>query len=172
MGDHVCFEDKNKQARPTMDALFQHSKISEMEQLVLMQQHGQNPPEQTETRVGWFYEINHDGIHPNYIELNLTYNEAKDEFSGKGVHLGSGKEFVIMEGGLNKKTRYWKFIACYEGGQKKNVGRKELVQYWGWSHGRVWCGGYHKQEHEYQNKKQSPYVEQAFIYPKVDSFTL
>lgn len=44
-----------------MDALFQHSKISEMEQLVLMQQHGQNPPEQTETRVGWFYEINHDG---------------------------------------------------------------------------------------------------------------
>ena len=42
-----------------------------------------------------------------------------------GTHLGSGETFEIIEGEVNKKTKYWKFIAIYEG-KKKN--EKKLVQ--------------------------------------------
>ena len=62
------------------------------------------------------------------MELILNFNEARTEFSGSGKHLGSGKEFGIVEGELNKKTKYWKFIATYEGGIKKSMARKELIQ--------------------------------------------
>ena len=77
---------------------------------------------------GLIVNENYLRIKQNYLELTLNFNDSRTEFAGKGVHLGSGKEFGIVEGELNKKTKYWKFIATYEGGIKKSMARKELIQ--------------------------------------------
>ena len=69
-----------------------------------------------------------NSIHQNYLELNLTYNDGRNEFTGTGKHTLSGKEFKVINGEVNKKTKYWKWIAEYDGGIKKNIGKKELVQ--------------------------------------------
>ncbi|CAG5102391.1 Oidioi.mRNA.OKI2018_I69.chr1.g278.t1.cds [Oikopleura dioica] len=168
MGDHIVFQDKSKEARPTLDALFNDSKLDEMAQLIMLQQ--QNPPEAQETRVGFFYEDTFEGPKPNYIKLELKFNDDRTEFTGSGFHFANNQAFEVVEGAVNKKTKYWKFICAYESGRKKATGRKELVQFWGWSHGRVWCGGYHEQGHEYQDKKLQAYAEQAFIFPEHESF--
>merc|ERR1711990_1011445 len=92
---------------------------------------------------------------------------------GIGTHLGSGETFEIIEGEVNKRTKYWKFIALYENSLKKVKGKmneKRLVQYWGWSHGQVWCGGYHDQESNYMDKKLRPYVDQCFLYPLTENW--
>ena len=178
--------------------------------------------------------------HENYLKLELKY-DGPYKFSGVGTHLGSGETFEIIEGEVNKRTKYWKFIALYENSLKKvkgkmnekrlvqvpyNImthnlwvwkicyrtsGRKffitkepstcglilldwyiwsctslsfmtfhfdskvsplciRFVQYWGWSHGQVWCGGYHDQESNYMDKKLRPYVDQCFLYPLTENW--
>ena len=123
-----------------MDALFADSNLDEMAQLIMLQQ--QNPPEAQETRVGFFYEDTFEGQRshvkflrktifrpkPNYIKLELKFSEDRSEFTGSGIHLANKQAFEVVEGAVNKKTKYWKFICAYEGGRKKASGRKELVQ--------------------------------------------
>lgn len=65
---------------------------------------------------------------PNYIKLELKFNEDRSEFTGSGIHFANKQAFEVVEGAVNKKTKYWKFICAYEGGRKKATGRKELVQ--------------------------------------------
>merc|ERR1711937_49128 len=165
----VQFENQSKVAKPSMDAMLLYSKIDEEYQLEMLS--SKQNPDETETRVGWFFEIiNGNKEHENYLQLDLRYDDPH-HFSGVGTHIGSGETFQIIEGEVNKKTKYWKFIAVYEGGLKKK-NEKRLVQHWGWSHGQVWCGGYHDQQINYMDKKLRPYVDQAFYYPKIDNFTL
>ena len=77
--------------------------------------------------------FNHDSIfreHENYLKLDLKY-DGPHKFSGIGTHLGSGETFEIIEGEVNKRTKYWKFIALYENSLKKVKGKmneKRLVQ--------------------------------------------
>jgi len=154
-----------------MDAMLIWSLCEEEEQLEMLSSK-QNPGE-TETRVGWFWEtINVNKEHENYLKLDLKY-DGPYKFSGIGTHLGSGETFEIIEGEVNKRTKYWKFIALYENSLKKVKGKmneKRLVQYWGWSHGQVWCGGYHDQESNYMDKKLRPYVDQCFLYPLTENW--
>ena len=68
--------------------------------------------------------------HENYLKLELKY-DGPHKFSGIGTHLGSGETFEIIEGEVNKRTKYWKFIALYENSLKKVKGKmneKRLVQ--------------------------------------------
>ena len=68
--------------------------------------------------------------HENYLKLDLKY-DGPYKFSGIGTHLGSGETFEIIEGEVNKRTKYWKFIALYENSLKKVKGKmneKRLVQ--------------------------------------------
>ena len=64
------------------------------------------------------------------MKLDLKY-DGPYKFSGIGTHLGSGETFEIIEGEVNKRTKYWKFIALYENSLKKVKGKmneKRLVQ--------------------------------------------
>ena len=53
------------------------------------------------------------------------------QLSKKKTCQGSGETFEIIEGEVNKRTKYWKFIALYENSLKKVKGKmneKRLVQ--------------------------------------------
>merc|ERR1712227_599488 len=126
----VQFQDEKKEPKPTMDAMLIWSHCEEEEQLEMLSSK-QNPGE-TETRVGWFWEtINVNKEHENYLKLYLKY-DGPYKFSGIGTHLGSGETFEIIEGEVNKRTKYWKFIALYENSLKNvsfSIGVGHMVKF-------------------------------------------
>ena len=67
-----------------------------------------------------------------YIDHRKNMNSRRSfRISNPGEETSSGETFEIIEGEVNKRTKYWKFIALYENSLKKVKGKmneKRLVQ--------------------------------------------
>ena len=66
------------------------------------------------------------------MQLDLKY-DGPNKFHGIGKHFEETNQFEIIEGEVNKKTKYWKFIAVYDGsnrrgGKKSKDDGKDYVQ--------------------------------------------